>query len=223
MRVLTEELNKRRIDCTKLKEANFIKKDNSYLFEKDILDNSFKVIIILEEDTLKTKIIDKSTNEEYIMADLKYTTGSYVTKVKEEYEKPIRELIDKITYIDTFKNTNTKRIIKYINKKYKDDLEYVFKNDFGSAICRNKRNNKWYALFLTVKENRLIGEDNKLIEILNLKYYKDKTDEVIDKKIIFKAYHMNKRSWISIKLDEVKDLSLIYNLIDISYQLVDEK
>ena len=67
--------------------------------------------------------------------------------------------------------------------------------------------------------NKLGIKSNKTVEILNLKFLKNQTEQIVDNKKIFPGYHMNKKSWITIKLDGSVALEEIYKLIDNSYQL----
>ena len=82
--------------------------------------------------------------------------------------------------------------------------------------------NKWYALILEVKYNKLNKNTDitTKVKVLNLKYSTDKILDIIDNKNIFPAYHMNKKHWISIVLDKNIKLETIKELIDISYSLV---
>ena len=57
------------------------------------------------------------------------------------------------------------------------------------------------------------------IEVINLRYQKDKIDNIIDNKSIFPGFHMNKKSWITIKLDGSIKIDKIYELIDNSYNI----
>ncbi len=45
-------------------------------------------------------------------------------------------------------------------------------------------------------------------------------DDLVNNKSIFKAYHMNKKSWITIILDDSLKDDEIIKYIDISYNLV---
>ena len=46
---------------------------------------------------------------------------------------------------------------------------------------------------------------------------------LVDERQIFKAYHMNKNHWISVVLDNNIDIEYIKELIELSYNLVNNK
>ena len=71
----------------------------------------------------------------------------------------------------------------------------------------------------TVSKRKLGIESDDIVEIIDLRYQKEQIVEIIDNKNIFPGYHMNKKSWITIKLDNSVDTKQIYKLIDNSYKI----
>ncbi len=222
MRDLSIYLKNRKINYQKLTNNSFVKENSTYILEKEIHNNEFKVVIEISKEKQTSKVIDLISNEEYILVDTK-TSGSFVGKIKDEYETTIKAFIEKCTELNIFKSKNSKHVIKYIKSKYNGDLEYLWEKLPNCAIWRNKNNNKWYGLIMTIKESSLGLKSDKETEVLNIKYQKDKTKEIINNKTIYPAYHMNKKSWISIKLDEDINQKEIEELIDNSYNLLIEK
>ncbi len=65
-----------------------------------------------------------------------------------------------------------------------------------------------------------ISNDRGEVEIINVKLDDKKSQELLKKNGFYKAYHMNKKDWISIVLnDTLKDENII-SLIDESYELI---
>ncbi len=223
MRNLNKEFEHKNIEYTKLLEYGFTLKNNHYIFEQKINDNHFKVQIEISNTSQTSKIIDLSTDEEYILMDIKYASGDFIGKIKEEYENILNDIIIKCTTPNIFKSKQAKEIIKYIKEKYDDDLEYLWKKFSNNAIWRNKTNHKWYGALLILPENKLGIDSDQIIEIIDLRYPKDKIKEIIDNQKIFAGYHMNKNSWITIRLDGSMNNKEIFKLIDNSYQLSLEK
>lgn len=220
MRNLTKEFKNRKVIIENLIPNGFIKKDDTYIYEKDILNNEFKVVITIPNTLeITSKVIELSLNDEYLLVDVPSASGEFVGKVKEEYDKVINEIITKCTTLEVFKNDYTKEVIKYVKDKYNDDLEFLWVKFDNNAVWRNKKNNKWYAAILIVKEEKLGLSGNNEIEIIDLMYAKDQIEKIIDHKKIFPGYHMNKKSWITIKLDGSMPLEELYKLLDNSYNI----
>ena len=61
------------------------------------------------------------------------------------------------------------------------------------------------------------------VELLNIKLDEDKILQLVKKEGFYKAYHMNKKSWISIILNDTLNNKEIFELIDESYNLINDK
>lgn len=102
------------------------------------------------------------------------------------------------------------------------------------AVFRHNDNRKWFALvFYTSKENLMRlkpGDENlqkyrdgEMVEILNLKVDPDLAFDITNVPGILPAYHMNRKYWITVILDENANDIYIKNLTDISYRLTMKK
>lgn len=118
-----------------------------------------------------------------------------------------------------FKSKQSKQIIKYVKEKYNDELEFLWIKFPKNAIFRHKENKKWYAILVALEENKLgIGGD-KIVDIIVLKNKQENIINLIDNEKYFAGYHMNKRNWFTIKLDDSIPIKEIYNFIDESYNI----
>ena len=218
MRNLSDELKRKTINYRVLKSFGFIKKDDSYYYEKNILDE-FKIIIEIKDEKVTSKIIDLNLLDEYLAVDIKGATGEYVGKVKDRYENEINNFINSCTDVDIYKSKYIKEIIKYVKDKYHDDLEFLWEKFSDTSIVRNKQNNKWYLVFMIITKDKLGDFEEKEIEVIDIRYDKGDIDKIIDNKNIFPGFHMNKNSWITIILDDNIDINYVKMLIDNSYDL----
>lgn len=223
MRVLDNELKNKLIDNEKLSEYGFIQKDGLYLYKTKIHNYEFEIRVVVENNKITSRLFDLSNEDEYVLVDIKDSFGEFVGKLKEEYENELQNIITKCTIPNIFKSEQAKEIIKYVKEKYNDDLEFLWKKFPGNAIWRNKTNNKWYGALLVISERKLEIESDKIVEIIDLRYPKDKIKQVIDNDKIFPGYHMNKESWITIRLNGDMSTKKIFELIDNSYKISLEK
>ena len=231
MRVFDDKLRNRTINYDKLLEYGFVKEDNIYLYRKMLDDDQFEMKVMIENNKMSSWLFDLISKDEYILVDIKDSMGEFVGRVRKVYEEELQNIIEKCTSLNIFKSQQAKEVIKYVKEKYNDDLEYLWEKFPENAIWRNKTNNKWYGAILVISERKLEISSDKKIEIIDLRYQKDKIEELIDyNKIdkieelidynkIFPGYHMNKKSWITIKLDGSLELEEIFKLIDNSYNI----
>lgn len=222
MRNLSDNFQNRTIQWNKLLEYGFIQKEDCYYLERPIVDGLFQIVMVIGPATQTSKVIDLSTEEEYVLVDVPSSSGNFVGKVKEDYENEIHNVIQNCTTPNVFQEAQSQRIIHYIKEKYGDDLEFLWKKS-NNAIWRNKENRKWYGALLTISEDKLGLESTRQIEIIDLRYEKEHIAEIIDNEKVFPGYHMNKKSWITLKLDGSVEDDEIYRLIDHSYLLSKKK
>ncbi len=110
---------------------------------------------------------------------------------------------------------------KMMHDEFGCEPDYPFAGDFQSAVFRRKDNLKWFAIVLTVEAKKLgIGAFGEL-DIVNLKCTDEDRDLITDCENVFPAYHMNKKRWISVILDEQDDFdeklrTLVHNSFELT-------
>lgn len=223
MRVLDKELNNKIINYDALLKYGFTKKNNIYTYKTKIYYEQFEMIVNVEKNKISSKLFDLENENEYILVDVQDSTGEFVGKVREEYENELQNIITKCTNPNVFKSEQAKEIIKYVSNKYGDELEYLWKKFPSNAVWRNKKNNKWYGALLVLSKRKLEIDSDEIIDIIDLRYQKEKIKNLIDNEIVYPGYHMNKDNWITIKLDGSMETKKIFELIDNSYNLSLEK
>ncbi len=148
-------------------------------------NNQFEVNVILSNEKSYAKLIDLENKTEYILVDLEASNGKFVGELKQEYEKIIEDIIIKCTSKEVFKSKQAKEVISYIEEKYGDKLEFLWEKFDNNAIWRNKQNSKWYGVLLVVSASKLGMEENKIEEIIDLRYQKEKIEDIVDNTKIF--------------------------------------
>lgn len=73
---------------------------------------------------------------------------------------------------------------------------------------------------MDINFNKLDKTKNEEVDILNLKL-DDMVPDLLTKNGIYSAYHLNKKKWISIVLNDTLNNDYIMGLVNISYNLVD--
>ena len=71
MRNIDNLFKKRKVDEKKLIKYGFKKEKDEFFFEKEILNGSFIVQIIISEKAKTSKVIEKDLQEEYVLVDVK--------------------------------------------------------------------------------------------------------------------------------------------------------
>ena len=218
---MEEELfNKYKVDKIKLKEYGFIEEKNILKYKKDIMDNRFTIIIEYEQK-IKGKIIEKEFNDEYTNFRRK-ELGEFNTKIKNEFVNLLIDIRDKCFTKNVFNYDQTKRINKLIINKYNVNPEFLWEKYPSFAIYRKTK--KWFALVGNVQLSKIDKKSNSMeeVEIINLKIKEDEKDILLNKKGYHEAYHMNKKNWITIILDDTLSDQEIEKMISNSYNNIKE-
>ena len=165
---------------------------------------------------IEYKVYDNDTDEEYILYKIPGIKGQYVSELKAEIDEIIENLTKDLRYHSYIFETS-KMIIKYIEDKYHNHP--IFPWDDTNCVFKHHDEGKWYGVMMHVDRYKLDGQEHFDTEVLNIKLDPELIDELIDDYIFFRAFHMNKKYWISIDLDRVDDISRIYELLDMSFRL----
>lgn len=219
MRNLDNKFKNRIINHEELLKYGFKKENEIYTYKTYINNKQFEINVVISETRKYSKLIDLENGIEFALVDIENATGQFVGELRQKYEDIIEDVIMKCTSKGAFKSNQAKEIINYVEQKYADKLEYLWEKFDDNAIWRNKQNNKWYGILLIISERKLGIKSDKMIEIIDLRYQKEKIEDIVDNKKVFPGYHMNKKTWMTIKLDYSLDTETICNLIDNSYNL----
>ena len=191
--------------------------DNILVFKRNILKDAFKMEIRLVSTDFEIEVYDLDFNEVYSLFSVDSANGEIVTAIREE----VKDVLEKILCLESIIYED---VLRYVKERYNSTTVKPFKtNPDIKALVTAK--NKWYALFLDVEYNKLQKDslvDSK-VKIVNLKHLSSEISTVIDNRNIFPSYHMNKNHWISVVLDNNIDIEYVKELIELSYNLVNNK
>lgn len=210
----------RKVNVSKLINYGFKESPGCYVYSTDIAENQFCMrITISDKGKISTKITDKANGEEYILHRTATAAGAFVGMVRADYEAVLADISEKCFDIDVFKSNQAKQVISYVQNKYDNELEYLWKKSPNNAIWRKTENNKWYGILLTVPYRKLGIDSDASVEIIDLKIQPEQIEKLVDNNKFFPGYHMNKKHWITICLNDSVETDIIFNMIDNSYGL----
>ena len=206
----------------KLIEYGFIKENAILIYSKKILNDSFEIIIEYN-NKIEGRIVDLSFNEEYTNYRVN-RCGGFAQTVKDEFISVLLDIKEKCCVNNTYVSNQANNINKYICDKYMIKPEFPWEKTPYVGVYKNDKR-KWFAIIMDIPYNKVNKESDKqnIVEIMNVKIEPDKLSDLLKINGIYEAYHMNKKNWISITLDGTLDDNMIFNLIDNSYILINNK
>ena len=195
---------RKRPDFEKLAEFGFHKDKEGYHYSQLFMDGDFRADISISlEGNVFGRVFDTAAGEEYLPVHVAYQTGAFVNTVRARYVE-ILETIGAGCFTDRlFLFDQSERIAEMIRMRYGDRPDFPWKKYPGYGVFRNHENKKWYGIIVAIPKNKLDGrKDGAVIEVINVKIPPEKGKKFCGTEGIYPAWHMNKKSWVSLILDD---------------------
>lgn len=214
--------NKRIVE-SKLDAFGFKKEEFKYTYSQNIVNDQFKIELVVKDGKLTSKLVDITFGDEYVLHLVPDAQGEFVGNVRAEYNAVLDRFYLECCEKDVFKSPQARAVIDYVRVTYGDELEFLWEKVSDNAVFRRKDTQSWYAAMLIVAQSKLGGILDEKVEIINLRMLPEQVQKAVNEKLYLPAYHMNKKHWVTIVLDGSTATEEIYCLIDDSYKLANKK
>ncbi len=215
---LNEIFKNRKVIFSKLGDFGFIKSKTLYKYSKTLSESGFEMTVTINKSGMVSAKVVEPDIGEYTL-HLTDSAGSFVGKVREEYEQILTDIAESCFEPDVFKAEQTKRLTEYVREKYRRELEFLWDKFEGNAVWRRGDTNKWFAAVLTVSRRKLGLNSDEIVEIIDLRLPPEEMAALVDGKRYFGGWHMNKKHWYTIILDGSVEFEELCRRIDVSYSL----
>ena len=205
----------------KAKEYGFIENQGVWTYSSTILQGDFLMMVTVEDGDLSFHVYDQETGELYPQVHMESMRGTFVGSVREACLEVLYSIRKACFEVQEFLCPQTKRIMALVQEKYGNQLEYLWEKSPDTAVLRHEDNQKWYAILMRIPWDRLDKGRDGLVEAVNLKH--DQVSNLLEKKGIYPAFHMNKRYWISLPLDDTLTDEKVLELFERSWFLTSKK
>ena len=108
-------------------------------------------------------------------------------------------------------------LFEYCLSAYSTSADYPFDEDFETAVLRHSDSRKWYAIVMKVSQRKFGLDDEKPVDVVNLKLPTEMFGSFGAADGVYPAYHMNKLHWISVLLPDAPD-DVVKLLLKASYE-----
>lgn len=215
-----EDIFKRKkCNIEKMSAYGFIRKDGKWIYETNIIDGAFKLyVFVAENGDVDTNLIEIETGEPYVLYKTN-ASGIFVGEIRAAVEAVLTEIADACYDPSVFKTNQAQMAIEYVRKKYGDELEFLWKKFPDNAVWRRKDNQKWYGAILTVNGRKIGLNTDKIVEIIDLRMEAANKDNILSRDHYYPGWHMNKKSWYTLVLDDCISDEEIQMRITESYEL----
>ena len=205
----------------KAKEYGFIENQGVWTFSSTILQGDFLMIVTVEDGVLALQVYDQETDDLYPQVHMESMRGTFVGSVREACLEVLYGIRKACFEVQDYIYPQTKRIMTRVQEKYEKQLEYIWEKSPDTAVLRHDDNQKWYAVLMKISWEKLDNSREGQVEVVNLKH--DQVADLLVEKGIYPAFHMNKRYWISLPLDDTLSDEQVLELFERSWFLTSKK
>ena len=205
----------------KAKEYGFVENQGVWTYSSTILQGDFLMMVTVEDGDLSFQVYDQETGDLYPQVHMESMRGTFVGSVREACLEKLFDIRKACFEVQEFICPQTKRIMALVQKKYGNQLEYLWEKSPDTAVLRHEDNQKWYAILMRIPWDRLDKGREGLVEAVNLKH--DQVADLLSQNGIYPAFHMNKRYWISLPLDDTLTDEKVLELFERSWFLTSKK
>ncbi|MBQ1476544.1 MAG: MmcQ/YjbR family DNA-binding protein [Erysipelotrichaceae bacterium] len=210
-----EVFQKKRVNKETLIPYGFQKEGKDWLYRKAFYDGAFEAYIRIDEKGyVSGKVIDTDSGEEYIQIRLSLL-GTYSAEVKEAYLDILEDIAEHCFVKRDFYSDQAVRLAEYLKERYGEEADHPFQRLPECAVFRCPENAKWYGLIMRIEKKKVYPKEksDEKIETLDLKVLPSKREEYLQIKGVFLPYHMNKKNWLTVVLDETVDDETLRKMI----------
>ncbi|CIY09847.1 MmcQ family protein [Streptococcus pneumoniae] len=205
----------------KARAYGFVKNGEVWNYSSQILQGDFVTTVSITADNVSFQVFDQETGDLYPQVHMESMRGSFVGNVREACLEILHQIRKACFDVQDYIYPQTKRIMAQVQEKYGNQLEYLWEKSPDTAVLRHEGNQKWYAVLMRIPWDRLDKGREGLVEALNLKH--DQVADLLSQKGIYPAFHMNKRYWISLALDDSLTDDQVLALLERSWELTSKK
>lgn len=209
-------------NAEKLLKNGFTEAKNGYFKETPLLDFLLRVRVT-KEGKVDAELFDPEADAPYTLHLVAGADGAFVGEVRKVYEEALLNLAETCFDRAVFKSRLSKNLLEYAKEKYGEECEHLWGEFPDYGILRHTDSGKWYALIVPVSGVKVGLSTENPVEIVNLRAEKDEVPKLIHRRGFAPAWHMNKKSWVTVLLDGSVEFSTITNMLDKSRMLALKK
>ena len=194
----------------------------SWTLEVSFMNGDFKAVVIVDgAGHISGNVYETATQDIFLPLRVESMDG-FAGEVRNAYMEILKDIKEKCCRENVFISSQANRFAEAIYKKYGDKPVFPW-DDFSGGVFKNPDNGKWYAIVMDINAQKV---DKKLtgdVEVVNIKLDPEKIQNLHKEKGFYLAYHMNKKNWISILLNDTVPDPVLLELLDESHAFTQSK
>ena len=180
----------------------FKQKNEQLFFTKSFLNEKFlaNIVVNLNSGTINGSVIEKDFMEEYNLFRVENVVGEFALKVKQQYTNILLDIRENCFYKTNFVSPQANEVSALILDKFGVTPEFMWEKYPHFGIFRSIKSKKWFALIMNLEANKIDAGLSGEVDVLNVKLDSG-VSEAVKVKGVYPCYHMNKKYWVTIILN----------------------
>ncbi len=210
-------------DCDKLLSYGFAKVNSDFEKEIPFMEGDFRAaVVVSDKGGVTGKVYDTESDEEFLPLRVE-EGGAFVGAVRDAYAKLLVDIRSNCFCENYFVSPQSNRLSEMIYEEFGDSPVFMWEEYPTFGVFKNQESGKWYGLIMYLQRSKLQSGLAGATDVLNVKIDKDKIPDLVKNNGYYPAYHMNKKYWITITLDETLSDNEIFSLIEESHSYTVQK
>lgn len=190
-------------DAARLRAYGFREESGGRLVYEAALPGAPFRIIVEYAGEIRARVMDTDMGEEYTNYRLENATG-FNAMLLQQCTDVLLDIREKCCENQYFRTPQARRIHHHIAATFGDAPEFLWPSHPGYAIYRHPGSGKWYAVIANVARKWVdsTAASAQEVEVFNIKAEKTQVPALLQRTGIYPAWHMSKKSWLTIILDD---------------------
>ena len=218
MTIEDEAFRRKRPDFGRLAAYGFRDSGGEYRHAENFMDGAFRAELrVTAGGDVLGRVVETDTGEDFLPLNANEHTGEFVGEVRERYRAILQQIAAACFIDQPFLHAQANRVTALIARRYGEGPDYPFSGRHGDiGVFRHPGNRKWYGIVMAIGRNKLppkpagCGPDglealapDAEIEAMNLKANPAEIPRLQREPGIFPCYHMNRKHWVSVALEDI--------------------
>ena len=189
-------------DENKLRDYGFRDEEGALRYVADLGEGDMQVCVTYN-GTFRGEVTDRATGEEYRLFR-REILGEFSGRVLEAYKAFLTAIRNKCCTQRSYRYAQAERMDSFIRQTFGDEPEFMWEKYPSFGVYRNPKSRKWYAFIGSVPRMRFDSrsDSKEEFELLNVKAAPEHIPELTKREGYYPGYHMNKKHWITMILDD---------------------
>ena len=206
------------IDREQLVKYGFQPEGDHLVYSVPLPEDGFEIVIEYD-GAIWGSIMDLAAGGEYVSYRIESATG-YSAGIRQRFVDLLMDIRESCCRNQYFKTPQARRICEYIGATYGVSPEFLWRNIPSYAAFRLKGTKKWFAVMGSVPRYKLDPDsgEHAEVEVINVRVDGAQIRAILDQRGYYPAFHMNRKYWVSIILEDALPDAEIQERIRYSYE-----